>query len=132
MYSLITRLIRKINEISTKQLLQKRTIFLNLNYIVCLIPGRSFKGWYNAPIGTTNLVASKRLDGQTFHVKRIPSLSSFCWIKSSNVFISIFIPEIQYKICIKREFYKKKIKVLKNKLNNSNYQLMNIKIDWNR
>ena len=40
--------------------------------------GRSFKGVRRQAKGTTILVASRRLEGHTFQLKRTPSRSSFC------------------------------------------------------
>lgn len=44
--------------------------------------GLSFRGVNRAATGTTILVASSRLDGQTFQLNRTPSRSSFCWMNS--------------------------------------------------
>lgn len=44
--------------------------------------GRSFSGVRRQARGTTMRVASSRLEGQTFQLKRTPSRSSFCWMNS--------------------------------------------------
>ena len=49
--------------------------------------GLSFSGVNKAATGTTILVASNRLDGQTFQLNRTPSRSSFCWMNSKYVVI---------------------------------------------
>lgn len=49
--------------------------------------GRSFKGVRRQARGTTILVASSRLEGHTFQLKRTPSRSSFCWMNSRYVAI---------------------------------------------
>lgn len=45
--------------------------------------GRSLRGVNRAATGTTMRVASRRLDGHTFQLKRTPSLSSF-WLMNSG------------------------------------------------
>ena len=49
--------------------------------------GRSFRGVYKTPKGTTIRVASNRDEGHTFQLSRIPSRSSFCCIYSWYVVI---------------------------------------------
>lgn len=51
--------------------------------------GRSFKGVIRAATGTTMRVASSRLDGHTFQLKRTPSRSSFWAMYSGKVAMTI-------------------------------------------